>query len=349
MGCMTNTTSTDAFVLVGNGADGTLSTLRVSGAALEQVATSRVGKGCSAFAVDAGRDLVYCATKEPEPGIVTWSFDRASGELTEVARTAVPETTAYLELTRDGSVLLGASYHGGWGAAWLVSQGQVGAQMSRVEHANVHCVIADAAGEHAYFVALGDDLIAQCALDADGVMTPLDPPTVAAPQGSGPRHLVLSSDERSAYLMTEYSGEAIRFDRDAATGVLTRAEAVQAFDTGRGLQHSRMGADPAAEHLIWGADLHLAGDGAWLLTTERTESTLATVALDADGRLGEVVALTDTEKQPRGFNVTPDGRNAVVVGEKSGHASLYRLDDQGRAESVGRVETGDGSNWVRFL
>lgn len=346
---MTNTTSTAAFVLVGNATDGSISTLRVTDDGLEQVATSQVGEGCAAFAVDAGRDLVLTATKEPEAGIVTLAFDRASGELSEVARAGVSETTAYLDLTRDGSVLLGASYHGGWGAAWPVRDGRLGEQTSRVEHGNVHCGIADAAGEYAYFVSLGDDLIAQCSLDADGVLTPLDPPTVAAPEGSGPRHLVLSDDQRSAYLMTEYSGEAIRFDRDPATGLLTRAEAVEAFDTGRGLEHSRMGADPAEEHLIWGADLHLAGGGSWLLTTERTESTLATVALDAEGHLGEVVSLTGTEKQPRGFNVTPDGRHAVVVGEKSGHASLYRLDDQGRAELVNRVETGEGSNWVRFI
>ena len=39
----------------------------------------------------------------------------------------------------------------------------------------------------------------------------------------------------------------------------------------------------------------------------------------------------------------------IVVGEVSGHASLYRLADNGTMVLSDRVETGKGPNWVRFV
>lgn len=337
------------LILVGDAKDGTISTLRVADGTLEPVARSGVGVGCATFAVDQERNLVYCATKEPEPGIVTLSLDPATGELREVSRRGTGQHLAYIELTRRGAVLLAASYHGGWGRSWPIADGVLGDPSPTIEHRNLHCVIADAEGKHAYFVSLGDDLVAQCAIGSDGGLTPLDPPVVSVPAGAGARHLVLSSDQSSAYLVTEFSGQAVRFDREPSSGVLSRAESVDIVDPSAGLSVSRYGADPNAERLIWGADLHLAGDERWLLCSERSASTLASVALDADGRLGEVVAFTSTETQPRGFGVAPDGRHVVVVGEASGSATLHRVEDDGTLTTLDQIATGAGPNWVRFV
>ena len=117
----------------------------------------------------------------------------------------------------------------------------------------------------------------------------------------------------------------------------------------RGLRTSALGLDPKAGHLIWGADIALAADGRWLLCTERSESTVAAVELDGEGRLTDKVVFTDTEAQPRGLTVGPDGTTVIVVGEVSGHASLYRLADNGTMVLSDRVETGKGPNWVRFV
>ena len=64
--------------------------------------------------------------------------------------------------------------------------------------------------------------------------------------------------------------------------------------------------------IIWGADVHLARDETYLLATERTASTLATLAVDGSGRLGAQVAIRPTQAQPRGFAVTPDGKDSVT-------------------------------------
>ena len=327
----------DPLVLVGNGAGGTISAARLTGETLVPLLTNSVGAGCSTFAVDAARGLVYSATKAPTPAIVTLRLDAATGELAEIARHDVPDALTYLTLTRGGSVLLGASYHGGWGAVWPVAEAALGEATARVEYANLHCVVTDAAGLHAYFVSLGADLIAQYELDAAGHLTPLTPSTVAAPEGSGPRHLILTADGATGYLITEYSGEVIRFSRDHATGALTRHEAVAVFDPTLGLGHSRFGADPTAEHLIWGADLHLARGERYLLA-----SGLATLGA------GELL-LWGTEQQPRGCGVAPDGVAVVVAGEASGAVALGFVDADGSVTPAQRLETGAGPNWVRFV
>ena len=333
------------LVLVANSDDASISTLRLitdPEPRLDSVATCPVGPGVGTFAIDAERDLVYAAHKGDPAQIVTLRLDRETGYLTPIARASVDGSITYLALAAGGTLLLGASYSGGFGAVWPVKNGTLGNEAARVEFANLHCVLP--VGDIAYFVSLGQDLIAQYRLDEFGGLHPLDPETVAAPEGSGARHLVVNGDD--AYLMTEYSGEAIRFDV-AGSGALTRAESVVVVDPKAGLSHSRFGADPVEEHLIWGADLHLAGR--YLLCSERSASTLTSVSLDADGKLGQVAAITETEKQPRGFVVSPDGRHVIAVGEKSKRASLYRVEDDGSLTLLHRHNVGDGANRVRFV
>lgn len=337
--------SEQSLILVGNDKGGTISVLRVDGGRLEEVAVTEVGVGCSTFAIDRTRDLVYCAVKEPEPAILTLSLDRATGGLTEVARHRVDDPLAYLAITP--TALLAASYHGGWGASWQLVDGVVGPLRSRFERRNLHAAVPDPKGRNAYFVSLGDDLIVQFSIATDGELVELSEPTVRVSAGTGPRHIVVSDDDRNAYLLTEFTGEAIRFDRSEG-GRLDREEDVWAYDRESGLGLSAFGRNPQNDHLVWGADLALARDGRWLLCSERTESTVAAVQLDPHGKLTDNIVLNHVEEQPRSLTVAPDGEHVVVVGEASGHAALYRIANDGILSELDRIPTGLGPNWVRF-
>lgn len=335
---------TDFTALVANAGDATITTFKVTDD-LILLATTALPGASSTFAFDAERDLVYAAVKGDPPVIVTLRLDRVSGVLTEVSRTAIEAPLAYVDLNADGTVLLGASYHQGAGYTWTLSDGVLSDVVSRVEYANLHCGVFTDDG-FVYLVSLGEDLVAQYSVSETGVLTPLDPPTVAAPEGSGPRHIIVPGSGTNAYLVTEFSGDVIRFARDAA-GILTAAGSVSAVDPHAGLKHSRFGADPKAEQLIWGADVHQAGD--WLVASERSASTLATISLASDGALGDVVCFTPTEKQPRGFNVSPDGTRVLAVGEASTYLALSRVESDGSLTLLDRVETGRGANWIRVF
>ncbi|GAA1540512.1 6-phosphogluconolactonase [Microbacterium ginsengiterrae] len=337
------------LVLVANAGDGTVSSFRLDNGQLERLSVSEGLPGCSTFAVDAARDIVHAAVKGEPAGILTLSLDRESGQLTPKSRMDLPAGGMnYLALTKDGAGLLGASYGGGYGISCPVTGGVVGEPVSRIEFPNLHSVLPSADGRFAYFVSLGADLVAQYALSADLRLVPLAPETVAAPAGSGPRHLILNDAQDAVYVLTEFSGEVLHYSRDTVTGALEFRDVATAYDTTAGLGHSVFGADPLEHHYIWGADLHASADERSLWASERTESTLGAVTVGGDGSLTAPSRFTVTETQPRGFAISRDGAYLVAAGEKSTTVSLYAVHDDD-LELVQRIETGNGANWVRFV
>lgn len=333
------------LILTANAADGTISVLELVRApepTLRLLATSADVPGCSNFAIDADRNLVFAAFKGADsPGIATLELDRQTGELRELARRDVEAGMNYLSLTADRGALLGISYSGGVGMVFPLDGHELGEPHSHFRHRNLHGIIQH--GQYVYAPSLGDDLVAQFRLTDDNRLEALDPATVSAPEGSGPRHIVAHGN--NAYLVTEFSGEAIRYEI-GTDGALTEVERKFVVDPADGLEHSYLGGDPMAEHLIWGADIHIATTH--LLTSERTSSKIASLELDEQGAFGDVVAFTPVESRPRGFNVSDDGRFMVAVGEKSTHAALFEMNPDGSTTARGRVQIGAGANWVRF-
>lgn len=331
------------LVLVANAADQSLSTFRLRSETPELLAVTPLGAKCSTFAIDRERALIYAGVAGDEPAIVTLSLDRESGALTERSRVAAPAGATYLALSAAGDRLFAAFYAAGLGTSWSVADGVLTPGPTTIAYPNLHCVQVTRDGRFAYFVSLGADLIAGFAVGEDGALILVE--ETAAPAGSGPRHLVLNAAETSVYVLTEFSGEVLHYRR-TDDGRLTQAGSTGAYHPARGLSHSRFGADPRAEHLIWGADLHLSPAEDFLWCSERTESTLATVPVGADGTLAHATSFVNTEPQPRGFCVTDDGR-LVVTGERSTTISLCSVDRQGVPQLVVCAETGNGANWAR--
>lgn len=340
-----------SLVLVANAGESSISTFRVTDAGLERLSVTTGTTGCSNFAVDPERGLVYASVKaddeNADAGILTLSLDRETGDLTPLTRVPLPGGAMnYLSLTRDGSVLLGAAYSGGYGIVCAVdAYGVVSPPAAEVRFPRLHSVLASSDGRHAYFVSLESDLIAQFSLGDDLALTPLDPPVAAAPTGSGPRHLAFGDDEQTLYVLTEFTGEVLRYRRDAAAGTLELLSATPAHDPSEKLRHSVIDEDPRENHYVWGADIHLTDGVVW--ASERTASTLAALRIAADGSLSEPTGFVVTEDQPRGFAVSDDRTLLVAAGERSTSVSLYRVDGAD-LHLQGRYETGRGANWVRF-
>lgn len=340
------------LVLVANAGDGSISVFRLVDRTLERLAVTDGLTGCSTFAVDSVRGLVYAGVKGSEPGepsgILTLELDRSTGRLTPRGRLDLPDGGMnYLALGRDGTLLLGAAYSGGYGISCPINDGVVGEPVSTIAFPNLHSVQPSTDGRFAYFVSLGADLVAQYALDDELRLEPLEPETVAAPEGSGPRHLVMNAAQDAVYVVTEFSGEVLHFSRDTTTGELAFSGATTVVDPARGLGHSVFGADPRENHFIWGADVHWGRDEATLWTSERTESTLAAASVGPDGSVSAPRIFYETEPQPRGFALSPNGSLLVAAGERSTTVSLYAVDGD-RLELLQQAETGGGANWVRF-
>src|SRR5262249_25482112 len=177
---------------------------------------------------------------------------------------------------------------------------------------------------------------------------------------AGPRHLIVSGDNRVVYVLNELTGTVTTLSLDANTGVLKELDSVSVLppDTKLvpGMPRGAVGTPGAnqaprnTDNDIWAADLHLTPNDRFLYASERTTSTLGAFRVDGTrGKRGYVVR-TPAEKQPRGFAVAPTGRVRAVAGEKPDTLSPYAIyADNGALKLIGRYPTGKGANWVEIL
>jgi 6-phosphogluconolactonase len=174
------------------------------------------------------------------------------------------------------------------------------------------------------------------ALSAEtGRLSPLTSWT--ARSGAGPRHFRFDSAGRFVYLLNELDGTVDVLAWQASTGSLEHLQTVNILP-------------PAFSGKPWAADLHLTPCGRYLYASERTSSTLAHLAVDANtGRLS-LLAHTQVEAQPRGFAIAPSGRYLLVVGQLSHHLSCFSIDTEtGQLRLQQRIPVGQGPNWVEVL
>lgn len=349
---MSELAATPTLVLVANAGESSITTFRQVDGVLERLAVTPGLPGVSTFAVDGDRNLVFAGVKGHDGGqaaIVTLALDRATGALTPTSRLDLPDGGVnYLALAREGSVLLAASYGGNYGFSARVRDGVVSEPSTRIEFAHLHSVLPSHDGDYAYFVSLGDDLIAQYAIAEDSSLQALTPATVAAPAGTGPRHLAVSASGEAVYVLTEFTADVLHFTRDRESGILTFAGATPAYDPSTGLAPSKLGLDPKTNHVIWGADLQFGAGEAHLWASERAESTLAALAISADGTVSAPAGFTTTEPQPRGIALSQDGGYLIATGERSDTVSVYAVHGAD-LEFLQQIETGAGANWVRFV
>ena len=98
----------------------------------------------------------------------------------------------------------------------------------------------------------------------------------------------------------------------------------------------------------WAADIHLTPDGRFLYASERSSSTIAAFQIH-DGAL-TLIGHSPTETQPRGFNLDPQGRYLVAVGELSNGLVVFKIDGHtGTLRRLMRLDIGKGPNWVEII
>jgi 6-phosphogluconolactonase len=350
------------FVYVSNADDGTIGmyTLNADGT-LQPGARVDAGKPVMPMSVSPDRRMLYAAIRSKPFTVVAYSIDRSSGGLKQASTGPLAESLPYIQVEQTGRFLLGASYGGNLVSVNPIDRdGKVSAPIQVVPTArNAHSIITDRTNRYVFVPHLGTDQVFQFRLDAGtGKLTANTPPLVQLRAGTGPRHIVMSPDNRFAFLLNELTATVTTLSLDATTGLLTEVSSASALpaDTklvpgaprGGTLAPGQTPRDVSND--IWASDLHVTPDGKFLYAAERTSSSLGAFSVDtATGKL-TYLSSTPTEKQPRGFRIDPKGRHMVVTGEKSETISVYELDrGTGALRFLHRYPTGKGSNWVEIV
>ncbi|HEV8311335.1 MAG TPA: beta-propeller fold lactonase family protein, partial [Methylomirabilota bacterium] len=195
------------FVYVSNAEDGNIGmyTLQPDGT-LQPGPRVDAGKVVMPMSVSPDQRFLYAAVRSKPFTVVTYSIDRKTGALTQLSTAPLAESFPYIYVDKTGRYLLGASYGGHLVSVNAVGKdGKVSEPIQVIPTArNAHAIITDKTNHYVFVPHLGTDQIFQFRLDAKtGKLTANTPPVVQMKAMTGPRHIIMSPDNKFAYLLNE--------------------------------------------------------------------------------------------------------------------------------------------------
>lgn len=322
---------------------------KASGALSQPVLVARQ-RNPAQLTVDAQGKTLYAASEVADyqqsqhGAIVAWRIE-ANGDLSKInevdAQGAGP---VYLSLTPDGRQLLVANYisgsvagfalrpDGGLGDALFVHQddGPAGAEkpaaavpgsfaVSDHNGPHVHMIQSDRSGRFVYSTDLGLDRIYQWKRDLQsGLLTPNDPPWIAASSaGAGPRHFVLTPDDKMLILINEESSTLTQYHKDDA-GKLSEIRSISALPA-------------SCKGTSFASGLVLSQDGRHLYVANRLHNSISHFTLDDAGKLTLADNVWTRGDYPRTLALSPDNQYVYALNQRSDTITRFQIDAQSGA------------------
>src|SRR5438874_13777566 len=259
------------FVYVSNAEEGDIGLyLMQPDGTLQSGARFKADKNVMPMAVSRDKRFLVAGVRSKPYLAYTYSIHRSSGALQLVSTGPLAESFPYLSFDRTSRWLFGASY-----GANLVSvnpvgtDGRIGEPLQVVPTArNAHSIRIDNSNRFVFVPHLGTDQVFQFQFDEkSGRLTANTPPVLQLKQGTGPRHLVVSQDNRFIYVLNELTGTVTTLALDPSTGLLIERDSVSVLPPETklvpGMPRGAVGAAGTSQVLrntdndIWAADLHL--------------------------------------------------------------------------------------------
>lgn len=184
-----------------------------------------------------------------------------------------------------------------------------------------------------------------------------EPRNINVTPKSGPRHFVFSPAGDELYLLTEMSGEVIRYRIEAAGKDNISPPSLIERERCAILPFAEIGLAPGLapekrqnddQPRVWAADIHLTHNGRFLYTSERTTSRISLFEIDAVSM--RYVSSFPVESCPRSFAITPDDQWLSVTGEQASVIGLYAINSAtGYLKRECEAPCGKGANWVSIV
>ena len=326
---------------------------------LSRVAASRL---VMPMAASTDGRFLYAAVRAEPFAVLTYAIDGNTGALRQVASTPLPESLVGIAVDRSGRWLIAAAY--GANEIFVFAIDANGCIVAAPAHRQTsggvkpHAICLDAANRFVYVPHLGTDEVRVYAFDATtGDLTPCAQASATVKPGVGPRHLVLSRDERFLYVLGQLDGSVTVFRRDPYSGGLDAIQSIDSLPPGSALLPGKprpptgsAQAQPPETDVVWCADIQITPQGHFLYTTERTNSTISILAVDQESGNLRFAGHLVTERQPRAISIDPQGRFLLASGEASKEVAVYVIDDETGALTLRhKAPTGSGANWVLFV
>lgn len=276
---------------------------------------------------------------KPAGVLSAFRIERETGRLTLLNQASSEGAgPCHLAVDHTGQVLLAANYGGGSVVAVPIkADGSLGEATCFIQHQGSSANPQRQQGPHAHSVNLspdnrfvlvtdlGTDQVLVYRLDAErGILTPNDPPFAILPPGSGPRHLAFTPDGRRVFVLNELLCTMAGFDYDAQRGVLTAVDSRSTLPSGFSRQNST-------------AEVQVHPNGRFVYGSNRGHDSIASFAIQPDGRLAPLGQTPTGGRHPRNFCLAPDARWLWAANRDTDNLVLFRVDPEtGALRASGR-------------
>ncbi|GAB6186313.1 lactonase family protein [Thermopirellula anaerolimosa] len=278
-------------------------------------------------------------TEGPERGAVTaFAIDDASGELRELNQEAVGGAgPCHLAVSPGGRCLVTANYGSGStsvlpldGDGRLLPRSCViqhegsGPNASRQKGPHAHQTIFSPGGGILLVPDLGIDQVLLYRLDeTTGTLSAWNPPGVAVPPGSGPRHCAYHPTGKFLYVVNELASTVSVF----ACADEAPVRLLQTIST----------LPPEFDGQNTTAEIEVHPSGRFAYASNRGHDSIAAFAVDsATGKLSEIDRFPSGGKVPRNFALAPGGRFMLAANQDTDNVVVFAVDQAtGRLQPTG--------------
>jgi 6-phosphogluconolactonase len=306
----------------------------------------------SFLAIAPGGKTLYAVgeTEGPEGGgVYAYRIDPATGKLTQLSKLmSGGDAPCHVVVDAAGKFAAVANYTGGSVAVFsLNDDGSLKQRTAFVqltgksvnpgnqEAPHAHCAAFDPSGEHVFLCDLGTDKLRVFDLDrSTGAITPnAKLPFVAFPPGTGPRHIALTPDAKTAYVCGEINSTVNVLSLDLPGG---KGEVTQTLST---LPKPTPGNSTAE------CTLHPSGKAVYV--SNRGHNSVA--AFGVGGKLTALGEATAGINVPRNFAIDPTGRWMLVANQAGNDVTLFAVDGSGVPQPTGKTIATPAPVCVKFL
>ncbi len=259
---------------------------------------------------------VFAVEELPEKGSIIELIPGASG----LRRHPVPGS-GFCHITACGQNLYASGYAGGCLTGVDMDSGEVccylehfgkGSDPERQEKPHIHSALPAPEGKRLLVADLGLDKLFQYEVGEKGKLSPYKlQPFVKTGDGQGPRHFAFHPSGKWLYLVAELDLSLLvyRYDRS-----LSRLEYLE--------EHSMRKEGPNS----LAADVHVSPDGRFVYASVRGIDRIFYFSIGKNGELKCEGDFSSGGREPRSFDLSPDGRFLAAANQHSGNVALFSLD-----------------------
>jgi 6-phosphogluconolactonase (cycloisomerase 2 family) len=303
--------------------------------------------------VEPGKRFLYSIHGGTGNQVSAFAIDQASGRLSLLNRQpSHGDNPVFPAVDAESRWLVVANYLGGSIAAYpLASEGRIGEATDVVTHAgslgpnpdrqdrpHPHQITWDVASRFLFVPDLGQDRTYVYRLSDSGKFVANDPPFVASPPGSGPRHIAFHPTGRWAYLIHEMGSLMTAFAYDGERGVLEPRQTISTLPT------DFTGFSTAAEVAV-------SADGRFVFGSNRGHDSIVSYAVDENaGTLTPIDWASTLGRTPRHFALDPPGQFLYAENQDSDTVVPLRVDaETGKLTPSGQVLEAGSPVCIAFL